>query len=109
MRQSCVSCAGSKDIEYFVRVKLQKGQMLVGEDIQGLYGRSHLFVANLFLEAAANGGTGGVMCRALEGEGLYDAEDPWNSPKGNLIIKAGPLSLVSMHHARGCKSPSLLP
>lgn len=85
------TCAGSKNLEHFVRAKLQKGQVLVGEIIQGLYGRSHFFAANLFLEAAANGGCGGVLCHVLESEGLYDADDPWNSPKGQLIIKAGPL------------------
>lgn len=87
------ACAGSKDLEHFVRANLQKGQILVGETIQGLYGRSHFFAANLFLEAAANGGKGGVMCHVLEGEGLYDAMDPWNGPKGHLVIKAGPLYL----------------
>ena len=85
------TCAGSKDLEHFVRAKLHKSQVLVGQNINGLYGRTHLFAANLFLEAAANGGTGGVLSRVLEGEGLYDADDPWNSPKGHLIIKAGPL------------------
>lgn len=86
------ACAGSENLEHFVRAKLQKGQILVGQNIQGLYGRSHFFAANLFLEAAANGGTGGVLCHVLEGEGLYDADDPWNSPKGHLVIKAGPMT-----------------
>lgn len=97
--------AGSKDLEHFVRAKLQKGQILVGEVIQGLHGRSYFFAANLFLEAAANGGMGGVLCHVLESEGLYDADDPWNSPKGHLIIKAGPLPcaiLLFLHSNIGC-------
>lgn len=94
------SCAGSKDLEHFVRTKLQKGQILVGENIQGLYGCSHFFAANLFLAAAANGGTGGSLCHLLESEGLNDADDPWNSPKGRMCVKAGSLScaLLSLHH-----------
>ena len=86
-------------MEYFVRVKLQKGQTLVAEDVQGLYGRSHLVTANLFVEAAANGGKGGVIRHMLEGEGLYDADDPWNSPKGDLVIKAGAPLLYPAFHA----------
>ena len=94
------TCAGSKDLEHVVRGKLQKGQILVGENIQGLYGCSHFFAANLFLEAAANGGTGGVLCHVLEGEGLYDADDPWNSPRGHLLIKVWLLfcALLPLHH-----------
>ena len=79
--------AGSKDLEYFVKAGLEKGQVLVGEEILGIYGSSHLFTANLFLEAAAYGGKGGVACHMLPGQGLYDAGDPWNIPKGSLLIK----------------------
>ena len=70
-----------------MKAGLRKGQILVGEDVAGICGVSHLFTANLFLEAAANGGRGGVACHVLPGQGLYDAEDPWNSPRGDLLVK----------------------
>ena len=70
-----------------MRSRLRKGEILLAEDVQGIYGSSHLVTANLFLQAAANGGKGGVMCLVLEGQGLNDADDPWSSPRGNLFIK----------------------
>jgi len=87
MHKSCF--IGVKDLEYIARTRLQKGHTLFGEDVCAIYGRSHLVTANLFLEAAANGGKGGVLVQALKGEGLLDPVDPWNQPKGDLIVKVG--------------------
>ena len=51
---------------------------------------------NLFLEAAKNGGKGGIVCHVLKGEGLYDPADAWGRPRGDLVVKVCFLSLRSI-------------
>ena len=79
--------AGMKNLEYVAKSSMQKGHILFGEAICGIYGRSFLVTANFFLEAAANGGKGSTYCHVLTREGLYDPADPWGQPKGDMIVK----------------------
>lgn len=78
---------GTKDLEYIPKTRLQQGEILFGEEVYGLYSRSHMVTVNLFLEAAANSGKGGTWTHVLKGEGLYDPVDAWNQPKGNMTVK----------------------
>ena len=82
-----VLSAGMKNLEYVAKSSVQKGHILFGESVCGIYGRSFLVTANLFLEAAANGGKGSTYCHVLTGEGLYDPADPWGQPKGDMVVK----------------------
>jgi len=82
-----VLSAGMKNLEYVAKSSVQKGHILFGESVCGIYGRSFLVTANLFLEAAANGGKGSTCCHVLTGEGLYDPADPWGQPKGDMVVK----------------------
>ncbi|DBA92783.1 TPA: DnaJ subfamily C member 10 [Trebouxia sp. C0004] len=79
--------AGMKNLEYVAKSSMQKGHILFGESVCGIYDRSFLVTANLFLEAAANGGKGCTYCHVLTGEGLYDPADPWGQPKGDMVVK----------------------
>ena len=78
---------GAKDLEYIARTPLQSSPFLWADEVKGVYGRSHLVTANLFLLAAANGCKGGVFCQVVGGEGLYDPVDPWTQPRGELLVK----------------------
>lgn len=79
--------AGVKNLEYVAKSSMQKGHILFGESVCGMYGRSFLVTANFFLEAAANGGKGSTYCHVLKGQGLYDPADPWRQPKGDMVVK----------------------
>ncbi len=79
--------AGMKNLEYVAKSSMQKGHILFGESICGIYGRTFLVTANFFLEATANGGKGSTYCHVLTGEGLHDPADPWGQPKGDMVIK----------------------
>ena len=79
--------AGVKNLDYVAKSSVQKGHILFGESVCGIYGRSFLVTANFFLEAAANGGKGSTYCHVLKGEGLYDPADPWGQPKGDMVVK----------------------
>ena len=79
--------AGVKNVEYVAKSSIQKGHILFGESVGGIYGRSFLVTAKFFLEAAASGGKGSMYCHVLKGEGLYDPADPWGQPKGDMDVK----------------------
>ena len=79
--------AGMKNLEDVAKSSMQKGHILFGESVGGIYGRSFLVTANFFLEAAANGGKGSTYCHVLKGEGLHDPADPWGQPKGDMVVK----------------------
>lgn len=79
--------AGAKDLEYLARGSVQKGLVLFGEEICSIYGRTYLVTVNLFLEAAKNGGKGGIVYHVLKGEGLYDPADAWGRPRGDMTVK----------------------
>ena len=76
-------------MEYMARTCLSPRQVLWGDNVKGVYGCSHWVSANLLLQAAANAGKGGVLCRVIKGEGLHDPKDPWGQPKGDLLVKVG--------------------
>ncbi|KAL0024009.1 hypothetical protein WJX77_008217 [Trebouxia sp. C0004] len=86
--------AGMKNLEYVAKSSMQKGHILFGESVCGIYDRSFLVTANLFLEAAANGGKGCTYCHVLTGEGLYDPADPWGQPKGDMVVKQGAIRIL---------------
>ena len=92
--------AGLKNLEYVAKGSMQKGHILFGESVCGIYGRSFLVMANFFLEAAANGGKGSMYCHVLTGEGLYDPADPWGQPKGDMVMKVS--FYIALIEPRSC-------
>jgi len=75
-----------KNLEYVAKSSAQKGHILFGENVCCINGRSFLVTANFYLEAAANGGKGGIYCHVLNGEGFYDPADSWGQPEVDKVV-----------------------
>ncbi|KAK9817877.1 hypothetical protein WJX72_003540 [[Myrmecia] bisecta] len=98
--------SGIKDLEMISRQQLQAGDTCFAEWVTSIYGQKHLVVGSALVASLTQGGLGGLWQTVLTGEGLYDPEDPWDQPRGDLVVKVRfpPVilkSVPSMHRKSG--------
>lgn len=82
--------AGRCNLEVFARA-LAPGETRIALDLTTLQGKRRLLRGSAWAAAAAGGGVGGMWREVVAGQGLYDPQDPWDNPPGDLIVQVGGL------------------
>jgi hypothetical protein len=80
------SHAGRANLEVFAQA-LSPGDIFFAVDLTTLQGKHILLTTSAFAAAAAAGGAGGMWRRVVAGQGLWDPQDPWDNPPGDLIVQ----------------------
>lgn len=76
---------GAKDLETFAAAA-SSCDVVCAAEVELLTGAKRIIVVPSLREALLGSGTGGVWRGELPGQGLFDAQEPWEAPPGNLFI-----------------------
>ncbi|GAB4822442.1 hypothetical protein N2152v2_009488 [Parachlorella kessleri] len=78
--------SGRANLELFARA-LAPGDLFFAVSVNTLQGKQKLLTGSAFHVAASAGGAGGMWRSVVKGQGLWDPQDPWDLPPGDLIVQ----------------------